>query len=99
MQFPTHLQYVALKTLTNDDCRSRSHKGALHRFYEGTLCAFAQKGQGACYADSGGPLTTNGQLIGLTSWGDPCALGVPDAYTRVSVFLNWIRDVSGVKAV
>lgn len=69
------------------------------QIYEGTICAFARKGQGACGGDSGGPLTTNGQLIGVASWVMPCARGLPDGYVRISVFLGWIQRVSGVIAV
>lgn len=88
-----------MNTWTNEDCR-RSHDAHVnYRFYKGTLCAFGQKDQGACYADSGGPLTTNGQLTGLVQWGKPCAQGVPDGYLRISVFLNWIREVSGAVAL
>lgn len=93
---PTHLQYLKQITMTNEECRRRHEKQTNFRFYKGTLCAFAREGQSTCFSDSGGPLTTNGQLIGMVSWGIPCALGFPDGYLRVSAFLNWIREVSGV---
>lgn len=96
---PTHLQYLAVNTMTNDECRERHDNKTRPFVYDGTLCAFAQKGQGACFTDSGNPLTSNGQLIGLAAWVLPCARGYPDAYTRISVFSNWIRKVSGIVAV
>jgi secreted trypsin-like serine protease len=41
--------------------------------------------------DSGGPLVTlDGALIGIVSWGVPCGKGLPDVYTRVSPFKDWI---------
>ena len=40
--------------------------------------------------DAGGPLTTSGSLIGVISWGIPCALGYPDVYARISSHCNWI---------
>lgn len=67
--------------------------------YNGTLCAFGRKSEGFCFGDSGGPLTSNGQLIGVVSWGILCARGKPDAYARISIFLDWIQKVSGVVAV
>lgn len=38
------------------------------------MCAgYPQGGAGVCYGDSGGPLTFNGELCGITSWGRGCA--------------------------
>lgn len=42
--------------------------------------------------DSGGPLTANGELIGVVSWGIPCARGSPDMYARVDKFVSWIAE-------
>ncbi|GAA4497623.1 serine protease [Pseudaeromonas paramecii] len=49
-------------------------------------------GEDTCYGDSGGPLTYDEQLYGITSYGtDICALdGVPAAYTSVGSYLPWI---------
>lgn len=33
-----------------------------------------------------------GKLIGVTSWASLCALGVPDGFTRVSEYYDWIID-------
>lgn len=49
-----------------------------------------QSGRGMCHGDSGGPLASNGELIGLVSWGHPCAVGRPDAFVRLSHFYDWI---------
>ena len=46
--------------------------------------------------DSGGPLVVNGLQEGIASWVVPCAVGYPDAFTRVSYFREWIRQNSGV---
>lgn len=42
--------------------------------------------------DSGGPLAENGKVVGIVSWGMPCARGYPDVYTRVFSFKNWIEE-------
>lgn len=40
--------------------------------------------------DSGGPLIHDDVQIGVVSFGQPCAVGKPDVYTRVSSFVSWI---------
>lgn len=42
--------------------------------------------------DSGGPLAIGNLLVGVVSYGTGvCGIGVPDVYTRVSLFVDWIR--------
>lgn len=43
--------------------------------------------------DSGGPLVADGVQIGIVSFGSPCARGVPDVFTRVYRYLDWINDI------
>lgn len=43
----------------------------------------------------GGPLVANGQLIGVVSWGIPCALGSPDVFSRISSYRSWMMSVTG----
>lgn len=31
-------------------------------------------------------------LVGVVSWGSPCAVGDPDVYTRVQRFVPWIMN-------
>ncbi|GAB0090786.1 Peptidase S1, PA clan [Sergentomyia squamirostris] len=40
-------------------------------------------------ADSGGPLALGNAVIGIVSWGIPCARGFPDAYDRVASHRSW----------
>jgi len=63
------------------------------------LCAY-RLGQDACQGDSGGPITIkqNGRfvLIGVVSGGEGCgARGHAGIYTRVSHFINWIKENAG----
>lgn len=46
--------------------------------------------------DIGGPLANFNnkskiELVGIVSFGIPCAKGYPDAYTRVSFYVDWIN--------
>ena len=76
--------------MTLADCRSRHSIINRFRISDDTICAFSQADQGACMGDSGGPLTSNGQLVGAVSWGIPCAQGVPDVYARISSHSSFI---------
>lgn len=47
-----------------------------------------------CQGDSGSPLVCFGELQGLVSWGEGCALpSYPAVYVKVCEFLYWIQDV------
>lgn len=57
------------------------------------MCTFTQVGEGMCNGDSGGPLVYGTELVGVISWGVPCAQGKPDVYTRISSVYSWISSV------
>jgi trypsin len=59
-----------------------------------TICATTD-GTGTCYGDSGGPLLCNDELTGVVSFGYPCGTGVPDIYTDVYDFNDWIDSEIG----
>lgn len=86
---PNNLQFVNLRTITNTECASRN---APYPIFSSSICTFTQAGQGACNGDSGGPLVYDGILIGLVSWGIPCAVGYADVFTRVSYYIDWIQN-------
>jgi secreted trypsin-like serine protease len=83
------LQWLAKRTITNQEC-IRNFPAA--NIFESTLCAFSGAvGKGVCSADSGSPLVANNQVIGVVSFGAPCATGIPDGYARVSFYYDWIQ--------
>ncbi|XP_022905889.1 chymotrypsin-1-like [Onthophagus taurus] len=85
---PNNLQFLALKTITNTQCQSAWGSNSV---FDSNICTLTKSGEGVCHGDSGGPLAANGKQIGIVSWGNPCARGTPDVFTRVSSFIDWIN--------
>ncbi|XP_069965943.1 serine protease SP24D [Bactrocera oleae] len=89
-ELSSRLKYNILRSLSNANCK---------RFIDDvdptTLCLSHTVGNGACEGDSGGPAIYKGRLVGLSSYGvGDCASTFPDAYTKVSLFRNWVRQNS-----
>lgn len=57
----------------------------------------------SCDGDSGGPLVTKIDdeftIIGIVSFGTDmgCLEGFPDCYTRITCYLDWISNVTGIE--
>lgn len=86
------LQFLEMKTLTNEECKEKQIPDFVEYLNEGNLCVFKAAGAGMCMGDSGGPLAINGELVGLVSWGVKCAKGYPDVFTRISTFGDWLKE-------
>ncbi|KAF5287783.1 hypothetical protein FQA39_LY15719 [Lamprigera yunnana] len=88
---PDDLQYITLSTYSNRLC-TIEHLFSEYDIYDTHICTFTKYGEGACHGDSGGPLVANNKQIGIVSWGEPCARGLPDVFTRVTSYLDWISE-------
>lgn len=91
------LQYTRLTVVSNAVCRPLYNSFVVR---DSTLCAQSVRGQSVCNGDSGGPmvLARDGRtLVGVTSFGHVrgCFAGLPQGFARVTMFLHWIRHVSG----
>ncbi|OWR49200.1 putative serine-type enodpeptidase [Danaus plexippus plexippus] len=87
---PDRLQVISLIALSVNQCQ-QIYKGIVSsNVYDTQICSLTKSGEGACHGDSGGPLVEGDKVVGIVSWGVPCARGYPDVYTRVYSFKDWI---------
>jgi len=87
------LREVTVPIMSNSDCNS-----IYGVVTQGNICIDSTGGKGTCNGDSGGPLNKNGKTYGITSFGSAagCEKGYPDAFTRVTHFLDWIQEHTGI---
>ncbi|KZC07549.1 Chymotrypsin-2 [Dufourea novaeangliae] len=88
---PNALQEIHLKVTTQDLCRR------MWAVAETQICTLAKEGEGVCNGDSGGPLVVKGAQVGIVSYGIACAKGVPDVYTRVFSYKDWIKMHTNIR--
>ncbi|XP_016838948.1 chymotrypsin-2-like [Nasonia vitripennis] len=93
-QSPINLQEIQLKVLDSRTCNQTWVDFVGEKIDKSKICTTSRVGQGACHGDSGGPLVLDGTQIGIVSYGWPCGTGVPDVFTRVSSYLDWIKKHS-----
>ncbi|CAF93307.1 unnamed protein product, partial [Tetraodon nigroviridis] len=88
---PNRLQCLDVPIVSDEDC-DRAYPGMITRRM---VCAgYMDGGRDACNGDSGSPLVCYGEVHGLVSWGQGCALpNYPGVYVKVCEFLYWIDDV------
>ena len=102
IDYATDLQEATVEVISDADCDEQLEGADT----ETVLCAGAPEngddGIGSCYGDSGGPLVATepegGSVqIGIVSYGVAEECGTTTtAYTRVSAYLDWIAETSGV---
>ncbi|XP_067644857.1 collagenase-like [Eurosta solidaginis] len=93
---PPVLQYANLKVISNKVCAEEYPD-----IVTGMLCTSTVNRIGHCDGDSGGPLVlANTKLqIGIISFHslDGCEDGLPAGHTRVTFYLDWIQENTGLK--
>ncbi|XP_066587682.1 transmembrane protease serine 9-like [Prorops nasuta] len=99
--WPEKLQKIDLSVIDFQTCKEALGKFNLSSsLHETNVCTGPLTGGlSACNGDSGGPLITiksnnETELVGIVSWGiTPCGTpGAPSIYTKVSSYIDWIRD-------
>ncbi|XP_011504790.1 PREDICTED: chymotrypsin-1-like [Ceratosolen solmsi marchali] len=85
---PNQLQKIRVTIFHNDFC-AHIIPGTL---FSNQFCGLHSKGVGPCSGDSGSPLVSNGRVVGIVSITIPCAQGIPDLYTRVYSYVDFIRS-------
>ncbi|CAF4836500.1 unnamed protein product [Pieris macdunnoughi] len=94
---PKRMQKLTVKSLTVKECQESELKKekTWNPITDKLLCTYKDVSQGICQGDSGGALVHNGTVHGITSWNIPCGRGVPDVFTRVYKYLDWISTTIG----
>ncbi|CAH1382832.1 unnamed protein product [Tenebrio molitor] len=59
---------------------------------EKTICTFSDDAA-VCMGDSGSPLLCNEEVTGVVSYLRPCGKGIPDVFTQLYFFNDWIDSV------
>ncbi|KAF7418822.1 hypothetical protein HZH68_001475 [Vespula germanica] len=80
---------LGLRVLSKKECESYFNN---IKIISSQICTLVTKNIGTCSGDSGSPLAYNHHVIGIVSGGIPCAQGLPDIFTNVYSFLDFIKD-------
>lgn len=94
------LQWINSTTISNEKCTKWFSPIAASN-----ICTIGKLKYGACHGDSGTALirdANSSQIqIGVLSWGarKRCELGYPSVFTRISDYIDWIKQHSSVSCV
>ncbi|KNC33342.1 Serine proteases 1/2 [Lucilia cuprina] len=88
----TDLQWGVMEVITNTVCAKTYGRTVT----ASNICVSTPNAVSTCQGDSGGPLVleTTKVQVGLTSFGAAagCSKGFPVAFTRVTSYLEWIKE-------
>ncbi|XP_014216184.1 trypsin-1 [Copidosoma floridanum] len=94
-ELPVQLMSVGLPVISKDICDD-AYKQEQGGIGEGQICAglYGVGRKDTCGGDSGGPLTIDGRVAGVVSYGaqdcgDPM---LPGVYSEISFFFEWINE-------
>ncbi|XP_056141574.1 trypsin-like [Lampris incognitus] len=90
VNLPVRLQCLDTPIVDDVDCEN-AYPGMITRRM---MCAgYMEGGRGVCNGDSGSPLVCFGEVHGLVSWGQACALqNYPAVHVKVCEYVNWIEE-------
>ncbi|XP_067636369.1 collagenase-like [Eurosta solidaginis] len=92
------LQFANMKVISNEVCAEEYGSSVIKT---GHLCTSTDNRIGPCVGDSGGPLVLTSLMlqIGIMSFHseDGCEAGLPAGYTRVTSYLGWIQENTGLR--
>lgn len=98
------LQEVTIPTISTDICKTayKFQKGPsmVINVTDNMFCGgfWEDGGKSPCQKDTGGPAVWNGKIIGIVSWEFGCAQPkFPAVFTKVSKFIDWIYDETGIE--
>lgn len=84
------MQFIHLQSITTAQCASLNVDPSAP-ITPNQICTLSPVDEGVCKGDSGGALVDQmGKQVGIVSWGIPCAQGIPDVFTSVASYLQWI---------
>lgn len=87
---PNKLKWNTVQTLSRLSCLTRIGMAS-----DALLCLGHPVDNGACFGDSGGPATYQGELVGVASFVvSGCGSEYPDGYAKVFKHLDWIKEHS-----
>ncbi|XP_020817201.1 serine protease 3 [Drosophila serrata] len=91
------LRFVDVQVISVAECQAYYGTGTAT---DNVICVETPDGKSTCQGDSGGPLVTKegNKLIGVTSFGSSygCQVGAPAGFTRVTKYLEWIKEETGI---
>ncbi|KAG8222287.1 hypothetical protein J437_LFUL003268 [Ladona fulva] len=86
------LYKVDLPIVDLNVCNETYHPYSLNVF-DNEICAGGVEGEGTCDGDTGGPLFIDNEIVGIASWGKPCAEeSFPTVFMKVSHYVDWIQE-------
>ncbi|XP_071142236.1 trypsin-like [Mytilus edulis] len=95
--YPDRLQVLSMPVVSNEYC---GIKHFISKTYlNNILCLQDKEKKDSCEKDSGGPVVCSKKLVGALSYGvnGPCDGFLPSVYTRISAYLDWIKDKMNMK--
>lgn len=85
-------------TLTTVQCLAETDNDTTG-VQDAILCTLLDEGHSPCTGDWGSPVVSRGRVVGLLTYTRWCGIGEPDGHTRVSSYVNWIFQNTGVIVV